>query len=237
MREVPGSGGFRTFVLADPLYSFIHRTEGAKSVARLVAPGAQVFGGGTGIALRFFDELGRAVELEVPGAEDLAAVVLSGGALFFLCSYFLDPESHLAGERSLPWSVAQERCRLLWHERVWQGVNLLPPSIWTEIVDHAEAADSQDLTLLRQASKKTAAFTRTADLLARAFVEKRAEIDTERLIRRDFPARLHPALRSLRDDTRPTAGEIEAIVGAAARLGPWPRGLDLAENTMMGSAP
>ncbi|MCG8457406.1 MAG: hypothetical protein MI919_14115 [Holophagales bacterium] len=224
---MPARAGYPTFVLADPLYAFIHRTETAKSLARIIAPGAQIFGGGTGIELQFFEEVDRAVDLSVPGAEELASMVLSGGALCILCSYFLDPESHFTGDQRLPHSVEDERRRLLWHERVWQSLDLLPKPQWLEVVDRLHVADTEDLRVLRRASKKTHPATRAADMLAKAFVEMSGTIDGERLIRQVFPAHLQTGLVQVREGSRPTRAQIDEVVSTASQLGPWPEGLDL----------
>ncbi|MEM1204904.1 MAG: hypothetical protein AAGN66_16865 [Acidobacteriota bacterium] len=209
-------------MLARSLYALIHRTESRPSVARVIAPGGNAFGGGTSAPLDFFDRLAEATDAGVVGAAVIEDALASGGALFCLGPYFLDPTAYLEGigRPRLPYSSQQERLRVLWHEGVWQAINQLPPSTWNDIVEAVGRAESRVEVIhrLSNRSRKTSPALRCADLLARAFVEERGTVDGERLIREAFPSRLRAEVGRLRDASRPSRGEIEALVEAAASV-------------------
>lgn len=226
--EVPGDSRYRTYVVADPLFSVFSgelkgRTLGTRIGPKGV-PNSQLESSADGLWALVILKL--ATEENLSGATELLRLIEEGEVIFLEASSVLDPPNVSENPESKFWDRTAEEAVMssLWEERFHMGIDRLEPSIQREVL--ATISRSNDAWLKRIREGIGEAYeTDDADLIAHETIAimllpSRDEEYVQSLIQTIFPTHLQDVMKQVRQESRPSMEIVAQMRTLAEHLRP-----------------
>ncbi len=225
IREATTNPSYKTYVVAEPLFSLLAREQKENLLAvtfHIVADEHDLYYATT------VGFLTLAKELNFPGTAELLSLVKKKGAIFLNASSVLNPPSELAGDSdSFFWDRTAEELVMseLWHERLHLAIDQLmesDPLSWRRIVTEIYRSRHQGLVKARKALRSVYSNTSQEGLadevLSYLLGDVRDAQWLQAMIDKAFPSDLGNIITRLWHESRPSHEEISQVVASAERL-------------------
>lgn len=213
IRELPGNPRFKTYIIADQLFSLL-KVGGEEEFNAITIP---LYGIGFKGLVRGV-QLHAAAVLGLPGAVELEQLVGSEDTIFIVASHIYEPEDVTGDPNSPLWDRTKEELieHGLWHERIHMAMDRWDSALKDKLASAVIRSNNELIIGVREVVDKlyefeSGSYEYAAEVLAWILAHIRNLEQVRLLIAEEFSRELGESIWDMWNESRPSEEEVRQL--------------------------